>query len=417
MKIERISWSSGLELLEKIKFDSNLLKALKNIDKNYQFDFYLGNYKYGELILDKGSLILDKVIYSDYLKDLNYNQSSNPAGIIIKGALELFYEHKDRIIPYTIAKKGDLFGSWLLLDNIDNSFQPIFNWSLSAGARSVYMLPKISRNRNHDRLCKQLNISINKPTDLKEHWHIFKEIAYAKNSSWEYQVLYFPKEIIYFINSTAWKYFKSQLISIMWNNSSYMRNLVFWNSIYSIITSLIKDITFQDISTIKHLIGISIGENLGFCPATDNILIPLNDITEAYSNNYNLKELGYEVDILVPTKENLINTNSNNQIYYSLQYQTNIEYLDHNTGYQSHTKYMEHLSKMIDKVTAILPKISNSEYSPIERVLKTIEFSFSNLNSNDLILKDKRFNMTKDNFPIGNNFLRNSIIIHKANSN
>jgi hypothetical protein len=77
---------------------------------------------------------------------------------------------------------------------------------------------------------------------------------------------------------------------------------------------------------------------------------------------------------------------------------------------------MEHLSKMIDKVSTTLPKISNSKYSPIEKVLSKIVFSFSNLDSNNKIFEDKRFNMTENNFPIGNSFLRNSIVIHTTNS-
>jgi hypothetical protein len=48
---------------------------------------------------------------------------------------------------------------------------------MTAGARSIFMLPGISKTDSHNKLMQKLGLNLDVVQSLIEHWNIFKNIA------------------------------------------------------------------------------------------------------------------------------------------------------------------------------------------------------------------------------------------------
>src|SRR3990167_11373570 len=118
--------------------------------------------------------------------------------MVLHNALEMFITLEDRVIPFSINKPGNIFGLWRVLDRPNEeklSHTSVFIWNMTAGARSMFMLPKVSEALAHNKLKQGLGIGIDKPRDLLDHWKVFREIAKQPEftEDWYVEVLFFSK--------------------------------------------------------------------------------------------------------------------------------------------------------------------------------------------------------------------------------
>src|SRR5690349_11490610 len=125
--------------------------------------------------------------------DLSY--SPIPLSLLLNKNSEVFLQEAERTIPLNIIKPGQLFGTFETLDFIFNKPSSAL-WNVSAGARSVFMLPKINESFSIKRLRNHYHLSLD--TQLKyltQHWQIFKEISHVPtfSSPWQSEVLFFTK--------------------------------------------------------------------------------------------------------------------------------------------------------------------------------------------------------------------------------
>lgn len=281
-----------------------------------------------QLPLNQGGLIsyhdpqFDKCIK----KLCAYNVGSNPIMIILKNTVELFFDLEDRVIPFAVIGPGKIFGTWRILDGPAQHSPVTFFWGLTAGARSIFLLPKISEASGYRRLKSELGIAPDRADGLLDHWRIFKEIVNADNDnkSWETELLFFSGRWFEHKDDKMWSSFNYYLSRTAWEGSSYLRNQFIWNMIFSIIQKRlkIKSSAFF-LNIIKQLLGIGSGAILGFQPAIDNSLAPIDYLQDIFVNIYNLKHVA--PIMMHPAYFNLYNSQARS-VYYSLQYPTSLEF-------------------------------------------------------------------------------------------
>ena len=310
--IRKLSWDDIAIRVKRVNPTFyNKLKELSPSNKKYSI--YHVTYPYGAEILKNGVLhlpdnqgnmlsIKSAAIPASIKEDLSYNLNSNPVMLILKNNAELFLTANGRHFPYTLLEPGALLGAWGVLDKAF-SHPPFSIWELTAGARSLFMLPKISDRVFHERLQRELFITTDVPKSLSDHWTIFRAISNRakSNDQWTMEVLFFPKNWFYPADNNFCKNIRHFLQEKAWHDSLSLRNRYFADFIFSIIhkqNNLDTGAYFADI--IKHLFSIGSGHTVAFEPAVDDSSAPIKLIQDIYVNGgYRLKD--YAPIIMTPT--------------------------------------------------------------------------------------------------------------------
>jgi len=190
MMINTLEKKSWLDVNEQVrKVNSKLATVIDDLNVDPSFTFYKGTYSFGEEIIKKGhlqvsladnhSISLDNPVVDKKLQaDLGYNFGTSPVSLVLSGAVEAFLviDGYTITLPAGVIYPGKVFGTWKVL-NQDVTHMPAFIWSMTSGARSLFMLPKISKASSHKRLMKAFNLQHDTPKETLHHWHVFKEIT------------------------------------------------------------------------------------------------------------------------------------------------------------------------------------------------------------------------------------------------
>jgi hypothetical protein len=219
-KLQVLHWETARNLVAKV--NSSLAKLIDDICPNKKYKLYKVNYTFGDEILKNGSLnlpdeqgVLHPLSSNKFDKplqtNLSYNMGANPVCLVLKNSVELFITIEKRIVPFALIYPGKVFGLWRLLDSMPSYCPLIYFWGITAGARSLFMLPKISDTLSHNRIKKQLQICSNLPKHLQDHYLTFKEIAnhsgFNTNKPWTAELLFFSKEWFQHLDDPCWKDF------------------------------------------------------------------------------------------------------------------------------------------------------------------------------------------------------------------
>ncbi|HEV2614878.1 MAG TPA: hypothetical protein VGV92_09295 [Gammaproteobacteria bacterium] len=288
-------------------------------------------YPYGSKIISNGMLHIanpagkivsldDHSISSDLRKKLNYR--TVPVGIYTHGGSEVYFKMENRTITLNLFLPGYLIGLWELFDH-PASYLAKRIWSVSAGAKTIIMLPKISDTESHAILQKEFGAPKKILKTFYDQWEIFRAIANHKNfeEDWTCEVLFLSDAWIDSIKNKekGWEAFEHYLLENAWDQSSYWRNKVTYDLIWEIfLGNLVKKITkpnAHDVSIAKHLTLVSTGILPGFTPATNNLLAPIKGLQDVFTKYYGLKL--YIPTIMVPHHFSLQEKNA--AVYYSLQ--------------------------------------------------------------------------------------------------
>lgn len=332
---EELTWRSIRDVVATL--NPELSAILDELDPSDDCTFFKFTYQYGDEMLRQTTLYLPTTAgglvpishpgVSQHLKDsLSYNFGSNPVGMLLKNSMEMFISLQNRIVPFTLIKPGRVFGTWKILDE-NISYHPSgFLWGTTAGARSVFMLPKISETISHGRLSKKYQLRAEKPNSFMEHWAVFREIATHEDCkrAWEVDILFFSAPWFRKLNDPAWSRLKLYLLNAAWQSTGFWRNQFLWRFLFS-LTQQNRNIKAPAyiFDTVRHLLALSIGALPGFCPAVDDSLAPIHVLQEAYTDarGYGLKK--YAPIIMQP---GFFSPQSGTPIYYSLQYPTATEF-------------------------------------------------------------------------------------------
>lgn len=332
--MHKVSWAE-VRLEVSIK-NPELAKVIDSINPGPEHYLYKATYPFGSEILKNGMFFVpteqgnflpltNVEISSEIKKDLDYNLNSNPLCFILKNSTELFIYQDNHIFPfYSLVLEGRIFGAWRILCS-KLSQHPTFIWDMTAGARSLFMLPKISEKGKHNKLVKKFGLSMDPPKNHLSQWDVFREISQHPDfgDHWTLEILFFPISWIDKIhNDLSWIPLKMFLFQQAWDGSEGIRNQFMWDLIISMIhknREIKPDSYISEIA--KNLLSLGMENLPGFAPCIDNTAGPIRRLQEIYLDVYKLSD--YAPIIMQPQMFALPNSNANfntRPIYYSLTY-------------------------------------------------------------------------------------------------
>lgn len=333
--IEELNWEEASSILRPL--NAELVDIIDQLSPDNEYKLYKAKYHFGSKIIDNGryqlpltngrtvafnSSSLPKQLYNNLSYDF---LTQRPFGIVINKKAELYLSLESRIIPHSVFTPGKLFGVSQLLDNINIKFgnryakQSYLMWEMTAGCRSLLMLPKINDKLMHKRLIDAYNISKPTPLSYQDHWSIFRDIAIKQRSNWRLEVLFFCNKWLDSITDPAWSKLYNYLLNYDRSTNLTLRDDFGWQIMFNDI-EIEKNLKFPPYTlyTAKHLFNIASGIFPGFKPATNEAAAPIKLIQDAYINEY---KLSY-VPIIMELDHIDYMRNIKQPVYYSVNYPT-----------------------------------------------------------------------------------------------
>ncbi len=334
MNVKEIIWQDVREEVKAV--NASLYEIIEKANPSAEYKLFKVKYKFGDLITENGLLNLPDIKGSLFpitsssipteIKD-KISYRSIPLFLVLKNSCEVFVDMDTRTVPLNVFNPGSLLGLFETHDYLtDRSSDPI--WTVSAGGRSIFMLPSLAANQGINRLRRYYDFPIKKiPTHLKDHWEFFKAIVNSPKfeQKWECEILIFSEIWLDTSNPNLFD-FERYLFGHSWRQSQYAMEKVkfsftwqiFMGAIYKRHLHLRPYLT----DTVKHLFLIASKEWTGFCPSDDSQRIaPTAGLQDAIANVYQLKN--HFPTIMHPTP--LADVDSLFPVYYSLSYPTLLE--------------------------------------------------------------------------------------------
>lgn len=314
--------------------DSQLADLIDNIDPGDEYKIYKVEYPWGQHLMREGVLYLpnkdgkwvkldDPSIDTNVAEDLFYNMNM-PLGMVLNNSIELYLEALGRIMPWVFMPQGTLFGLWLSLSqNKSNNYYYAAKISnLVAGARSAILLPKISDTTSFKKLKKAFGLQCKMPETLTDGWPLFLELAQHADfpERWSTTVIYFSRKWLDSHDSIAWKMLKYYFLEIAWEKTSYIRNKIFFDLVFSCALeerNLKPNPYLTD--TVKHIFAITQNSYPGYEIATNSLVLPLDGFQKIFVNEYGLR---YQPTFVIPGYLDSLSK----FLYYSLEVPTTISF-------------------------------------------------------------------------------------------
>lgn len=332
--MEKITWKDAKAAVAKV--NPELAQAIDQINPNDSYTLYRERYFFGDMVFNEGVLNIRNdannlvpfnhhTIASDIKKDLSYR--TIPMGIPLNKKLEVHAEIEKRVIPLTVISPGTPFGVWEAFDPMFSYFIKL-SWNLSAGARSIFLLPKISKTSGYKKIEKEFGIKVNQPRRLMDQWNVFKSIVNGVESvkeQWCCDILLFSHKWFEQLQTKTWYDVQNVLLKSIWRQSMFWRfsatvKLVWQNFVLTLKSRNMKCGSYQ-LETLKHLITLGAGALPAFTAYPDNDLsAPILFLQEVFMEVY---ELDYAPTIMY--SYHFDSANKNAHLYYSINEPTLIE--------------------------------------------------------------------------------------------
>lgn len=323
--LRKTTWSEVADEVKEVNLQ--LYKIIEAIDPSPKYHLYVGEYPYGCEFLKQGKYqvptpkygllpLSDGRIPSQIRNDLSYNIGTNPVSLVLQNCIEVFLDKPTTENPITffIASEGNIFSINRVLNN--QHHQPAYLWNISSGTRSAFMLPKISQAKKYKRLRSALNIDINIPNGIEDHWDVFKKIANTSKTPWSSKLLVFSQSWFNNFEDKNWNNFKTYLWEATGQTHCLKENYFIWDIVLS---SILRELNIRpDLyinNTIKYLLQIASSSFPGICPYIDDKAMPCSYIQQVFTDVYNIN--GYLPTIMGPAYFDLFDRKS--IVYYSLQ--------------------------------------------------------------------------------------------------
>lgn len=330
---EELKWEQVKKEVKNIS--SEFSNIIDNISPGNELSFIKVKYPFGSQIVNNGLLnlptdqgklrnITDTKLPSKIRSKLNY--SLVPLGMIVKNGIEVYRELGDRV--FSIANWGQ---------GLDIGIWEHFGWTtpynVTAGARSLYMVPRITLKSAHNRLKREYNVSLPPPQKAYDHWKLFKQIANSNNfpNPWFCEVIFLSNTWIEKLNkykdkeSGGWYKLHNYLINKNLQHSLYGRRRSIFEIVWELFSRSLNNEGMKSnpyvLDTLKHLAFVGTGGSPGSIPNTGSTeLGPIPDLQTIYIDCYGLKE--YVPTIMQPQ---YFSFEKNQPVYYSLQSPTLLE--------------------------------------------------------------------------------------------
>jgi hypothetical protein len=333
INVEEFTWH---EVRNDVKTANPILANLiDRFEPSNKYTFLKVRYLFGDRILNQGLTHLPlksggtvPLMHSKVPEVLREKLGHRmvPMGLLLSKSIEVFYETDERVMPSKLFGAGSLIGLWEAFDPPPTEFLRSI-WNLSAGARSICMLPSISETGSHAKLRRDFGVTAYPPKTLLNHSNVFVELCRgaAECNNWFCDVLFFtdkwlenPKDNLGFLQLHHY------WLQEAWKQSINGRNQMSYDVAWEVFS---REVTRRNwkprahvINIIKHLLSIGEGIFPGFIPATDETAAPIKFLQDCYINSYQLKD--YAPIIIVPHHLRELTT----PVYYSLSLPTQLEH-------------------------------------------------------------------------------------------
>lgn len=282
------------------KVNPTFASVIDGLKTKNDYPLYKVYYPFGSLIIDNGRFrfplkdgtlapITSSYIPPHIREQLGYNAGSIPLGIVLNHSVELFLQTEDRVIPYSLNHAGKLIGLWTALSSLHVWLDA---WQMTAGARSIFVLPKITDTVSHKKLCRARGIKMALPRNLGMHWSLLTKLAQHSNfkQPWFTEVLLFSKNWLNEQKNDSWVRFQHFLYQEAWTGTEYWRRKIVYDHIWD---TIIRELTKNDIRAtpfiidiVKFIIMVGLGVVPGFCPAINDEEVPIEGLQEDFINLY-----------------------------------------------------------------------------------------------------------------------------------
>lgn len=328
--MESVSWQDVRVVTKSV--NPQLAEIIDSLDPNKNYRLLRLNYPYGADIVHKGIIqipgenkvlsYLDPAVPSFVKEMIGY--STIPLCLLLNKASEVYIEVNERLIPLNILQPGSVFGLFETLSMICNYPMSIPAWSVSAGARSTFLLPKITDAISHRKLCMEYKMLGDPPKNPLDQANIFSCINQQRSSDnrWYSDILMFSGDWFKNSKDPAWLTFQNYLFKQGWIHTKFeydnkSRHML-WESLASAIAKRRLKPRAYLIDTVKHLVSIGTGFMPGFTMANQSeTALPSRSIEEAYINTYKLDYLP-----IIAYPHMLRDADKSNPVYYFMAYPT-----------------------------------------------------------------------------------------------
>lgn len=430
--MEELQWKDIRDQVA--KKNAELARIIDELNPTAEYTIFKASYPFGCEILKNGLLhvpnnkselvpLTSNEIPERIKHKLNYNNNTNPVSLILNNSAEFFIVLASNTIPlYGLIPPGKVFGTWRVL-NPTGTHSPAFIWNMTAGARSIFMLPKISETAGYNKLRRAFQLHAEKPKSLLDHWKIFKEIAVHPDfgETWSVEILYFTRRWFEQLNDKKWHDFKMYLLDKAWQSSEFFRNQFIWDLAFSLIQRQrnIKPNPYIA-DTVKHLLAMGIGALPGFAAALDDSAAPVRRLQDVFTSIYQLQD--YAPIIMQPQFFTLEHARP---IYYSLQYPTTIEFSPKSREGSTKIFDLYEIKSLLTKyITDIHSDALNVSGTPLYDLPEKVQYDFFHTDienytgirlSKDISVEDATFTQVpagmSNNFPANSTFIRGCVRI------
>ena len=380
----KLYWRDVKDLMGQV--NPSLAKLIDALNPDDSLFFYKASYPFGATIVDQGLFYIplengrivpinDSEVDGEFQKNMAYAENGFPAGMLTHNSYELFIRAGHQVLPVLVPSIGSFVGLWKQLDHRP-VFHPVNIFNMTAGARSIFMLPNVGDVMFHHNLKRDYNVHHQPPKTLQDQWSIFKAIAEHERSTWRTELLLLPG--IWFDKvkkDPGWHELYRAFLESAWHSSGYERNLMFYDYAFSCAQANqnLKPNPYL-LDTVRHLIAIALGSIPGFKPATDETMGPIALFQRAYAESYSLKK--YAPVIMHPAHFDLLNADES-PVYYSLQFPTTLTFSPRSRQLFSTLFDLRELRYIVD---AFMDELSGNkvklETTIVGEIPKLVEFDF-----------------------------------------
>lgn len=334
--LEQVTWKEVREAVWQV--NPAFTQVVDAVSPDGELTLYKASYPFGSTIIDgsqmylpykDGSLItLDDPRAESFRDILGYNTESGhgniPLSIVLDKTFELYIKAEDRVIPFSLLSKGNIFGLWGSLNRTLSYVAPRV-WHMTAGVYDLFALAKLTDLPSYKKLSKARGLRQPLPRNLLAQGRMLTQMTQHRDfdSDWHAEVLFFPKECLE-KREGLWANFHLFLHEMAWAGTEYWRNKVVFDYIWdSFVKELVREdirVTPQVVDIVQHLIRIGLGVLPGFCPATDDEAAPVSGLQQDLIKLYGLKH--FAPTIMVPRH---LSKDQKRYVYWSLQLPSHFE--------------------------------------------------------------------------------------------
>ncbi|MCW5589745.1 MAG: hypothetical protein KIT27_08805 [Legionellales bacterium] len=383
------SWD---DVREQVNFlNPSLAQAIDTLSLTKNHVLYQVDYPFGFEIFQKGEFHFPHAtngsiglaaLPSTIQQQLDYLGAGMPLAMVLNRTLEEYYCLNGRIIPFSLIKAGELLG-YKLFVSAENLYTPQEKLNcISAGARSIFFLPKITEHGAHQRLRKIFDVSADKPQNILQHWQIFRSLVNNPLSEepWKLRLLIFGRQWLTFLKEGEVNALKLYL------QQYHLEKTLFWRNEYLFRLLLLQLNRMQNmrinryvLDTIYYLLQVSLGVLPGFDVALNEDSAPIHTIQKAYLEIYGLN---YAPIMMQPAYFNYQHTQT--PIYVSLQHNAALELNLRTTHKKTYFTELCEVAALFDKYIHLFTDRKLELHLPIiDELIKNVRFKYFHSHTDD----------------------------------